>query len=255
MDALKCAAYVKKIHEKTKEAIEKKAKYYVEWAKKHRKEVTFQPGYFIWVHLRKEHFPKKRKSKLMPRGDGPFRVLAKINDNAYKIELPEDYGVSTTFNFADLTPYVGPEESESRMTPFQEGEDDEDIPDADISTNELATQKGATQSNVNQGPVTRSRTNKLQLEVNSLLAEFKLHTNENCLLPKCCTLVVLRFTHEDTGYTQQEEGHINPTTSYMKTNKVAAQAKIGYSHKTLGYTTDASTFHANLYQSAWTRGA
>jgi hypothetical protein len=23
----------------------------------------------------------------------------------------------------------------------------------------------------------------------------------------------------------------------------------------LGYTTDASTFHANLYQSAWTRGA
>jgi hypothetical protein len=55
-------------------------------------------------------------------------VLAKINDNTYKIELPEDYGVSTTFNVADLTPYFGPEESESRMTPFQEGEDDEDIP-------------------------------------------------------------------------------------------------------------------------------
>jgi hypothetical protein len=47
----------------------------------------------------------------MPRGDGPFRVLTKINDNAYKIELPEDYGLSTPVNVADLTPYFGPEES------------------------------------------------------------------------------------------------------------------------------------------------
>jgi hypothetical protein len=128
IDALKCAAYVKKIHEKTKEAIKKKAKYYAEWANKHRKKVTFEPGDFVWIHLRIECFPEKCKSKLMPRGDGPFRVLAKTNDNAYKIELPEDYGVSTTFNVADLTPYIGPKESESRMTPFQEGEDDEDIP-------------------------------------------------------------------------------------------------------------------------------
>ena len=33
----------------------------------------------------------------------------------------DDYGVSTTFNVADLTPYFGLEESESRMTPFQGG--------------------------------------------------------------------------------------------------------------------------------------
>uniref|UniRef100_K3ZEQ0 Uncharacterized protein n=1 Tax=Setaria italica TaxID=4555 RepID=K3ZEQ0_SETIT len=54
----------------------------------------------------------------------------------------------------------------------------------------------ATPNNVNQGPGTRSHAKKLQQEVNSLLAEFKLHTNENCLLPKCCTLIILRFTHE-----------------------------------------------------------
>ncbi|XP_072076494.1 uncharacterized protein [Arachis hypogaea] len=43
----------------------------------------------IWVHLRKERFPTQRKSKLDPRGDGPFQVLERVNDNAYKIDLPD----------------------------------------------------------------------------------------------------------------------------------------------------------------------
>ena len=64
----------------------------------------------------------------MPRVDGPFKVLEKINDNAYKLELPADYGVSPTFNIADLKPYLGEEdELPSRTTLFQEGEDDEVI--------------------------------------------------------------------------------------------------------------------------------
>ena len=66
----------------------------------------FQPRDLVWVHLRKERFPTKRKSKLMPRADGPFEVLERVNDNAYKVNLSGDYGVSATFNVADLSPYL-----------------------------------------------------------------------------------------------------------------------------------------------------
>ena len=34
-------------------------------------------------------------------------MLEKINDNAYKLELPADFGVSPTFNIADLKRYLG----------------------------------------------------------------------------------------------------------------------------------------------------
>jgi len=41
----------------------------------------------------------------MPRADGPFEVLEKINDNASKVDLLGEYGVSCTFNVANLSPY------------------------------------------------------------------------------------------------------------------------------------------------------
>ena len=56
--------------------------------------------------MRKERFPSKRKSKLMPRADGPFEILERVNDNAYKVNFPIDYGVSATFNVVDLSPYL-----------------------------------------------------------------------------------------------------------------------------------------------------
>jgi hypothetical protein len=64
----------------------------------------------------------------MPRAAGPFKVLKKINDNAYVLDLPVEYGVSSSFNLADLKPYMGKdEELSSRTTSIQEGEDDEDF--------------------------------------------------------------------------------------------------------------------------------
>ncbi|WVZ70808.1 hypothetical protein U9M48_019445 [Paspalum notatum var. saurae] len=95
---------------------------------KGRKYITFAPVDMVWLHLRKDRFPTLRRSKLMPRAAGPFKVLTKINDNAYVLDLPAEFGVSTSFNVANLKPYVGEdEELPSRTTSVLEGEDDEDI--------------------------------------------------------------------------------------------------------------------------------
>jgi hypothetical protein len=173
MEASERVAYIKKIHEKTKEAIELKAVRKATSMNKHRKKGLFEPGDLVWIYLRKERFPEQRKSKLMPRGDGQFRVLAKINDNAYKIDLPPSYGVSNTFNVPDLLPYTSEDTSESRTTPFQGEEDDMTMPLSNIlqpPNQATSTQEQPTSSptQVFDRPITRSRAKKLQEEVHQI---------------------------------------------------------------------------------------
>jgi hypothetical protein len=76
----------------------------------------------VWVHFCKGRFSQLRKSKLLPRGAGPYKLLAKINDNSYKIDLPTaKYGMSNSFNVVDLTLYEGEDFAASRSTPFEGG--------------------------------------------------------------------------------------------------------------------------------------
>jgi len=57
MEPSKWAAYIKKVHEKTKEAIELKAGRKAASMNKHRKKVLFEPRNLMWIHLRKDLFP------------------------------------------------------------------------------------------------------------------------------------------------------------------------------------------------------
>ncbi|XP_024016833.1 uncharacterized protein LOC112090239 [Eutrema salsugineum] len=160
------ADFVKKLHQKVKEKLKKKNEKDKARIDKGRKEVTFEPGEWVWLHMRQERFPQQRKSKLAPRGDGPFRVLENINDNAYKLELPDD-------------PVL-------RSEPSQEGGDDEGIepqaPPIPV---------------VRQGPRTRSRTRVLREEINQAIeALLSIHEQEDSFYPSFKATVQERSLEE-----------------------------------------------------------
>ncbi|XP_022158988.1 uncharacterized protein LOC111025433 [Momordica charantia] len=128
--ALSKAEYIKTLHKEIKERIENKNRKLVSRKNQGRKKVIFNPGDWVWVHLRKEQFLDQRKSKLQPRGDSHFQVLERINDNAYKLDLR------------------GNEDLDLGTNPFKERGDD-----ANPTTDPM---------NVPEGPITRSKAKKIQ---------------------------------------------------------------------------------------------
>nr|GLL44634.1 hypothetical protein AMTR_s02100p00009220 [Ipomoea trifida] len=127
-DAAKKAKWVKDIHAQVSQHIARRNEQVARQVNKGRRKVVFNPGDWVWLHLRKSQFPVQRRSKLMPRGDGPFQVASRINDNAHKLALPREYGVSTSFNVSDLFPF-NEDEADSGTNPSMEGGDVEDSKD------------------------------------------------------------------------------------------------------------------------------
>jgi hypothetical protein len=116
-DAKQHAELMLKLHDTTKENIERMNAKYKIAGDQGRRKLIFEPRDLVWLHLRKDRFPELRKSKLIPRAAGPFKVLQQINENTYKLDLPVDFRVSPTFNIVDLKPYLGEgDELESRTT-------------------------------------------------------------------------------------------------------------------------------------------
>jgi hypothetical protein len=137
----------------------------------------------------------------MPRADGPFKVLEKINDNAYKLDSSAYFGVSTAFNIADLMPYLREEdEIESRMTQIQEGEDDVDIKTSDTSTpthNEISS------------PITRARARQLNNQVSTFLASYSSYFDNGNM----CSVLLLR-----NGRQEGNEVAFTPVTFGFQNN-------------------------------------
>jgi len=129
LDGNKKTQVVKDLHAKIRQQIEKKNEQYTNKVNRGRKLVRFEPDDWVWVHMRKERFLKQRRSKLMPRGDGLYQIIERINDNAYKVDLSGEYGVSATFNVSDLSLFnVG---DDLRLNPFKKRGDDAIQPSKD----------------------------------------------------------------------------------------------------------------------------
>ena len=90
LDASARVNHLKKVHEDTRHTIERQVQRLASKLNINMSPMVFELGDLVWLHLRKDRFPKECMSKLLPRADGPFKVHARYNDNAYKIDIPRD---------------------------------------------------------------------------------------------------------------------------------------------------------------------
>ncbi|WMV54632.1 hypothetical protein MTR67_048017 [Solanum verrucosum] len=160
LDGKKKADMMKKIPEQTRLAIEKKNKEAALRRNKGRKYIVFKPGDLVWVHMRKERFPSKRKTKLDPRGSGPYKVLERIGDNAYKLDLPGEFQVTATFNVSDLSHFDA--DLNSRTNSLQEEGNDS----IQGSSTPLKDKDEALETP--RRPITRSQTKEFNDKLNGL---------------------------------------------------------------------------------------
>jgi hypothetical protein len=94
---------------KAKEALKAAQERQRAHANRHRRPEQFQVGDMVYLSTKNISVAKinnRPSSKLEPKYIGPFPVVAVINDNAYKLKLPENMKCHDTFNVDLLKRHV-----------------------------------------------------------------------------------------------------------------------------------------------------
>lgn len=118
--------------------------------KEHRR---FKEGNLVWLHLRKDIFPTLRRNKLYRRVAGPFKIIQKIGEHPYQLDLRAEYGIATTFNMGDLAIYQGEEAGQQELKTIlsKEGGGDPNIGTCDhAQTQDSTNLTNSSSSNLNK---------------------------------------------------------------------------------------------------------
>ena len=92
------------IHQTVQGQLEKSQGTYKESDVKHHVDLKFQVGGKVWLHINKERLQGEGK-KLKPILYGPFRILEKIGENEFKLDLPSYMKIYSIVNVENLRLY------------------------------------------------------------------------------------------------------------------------------------------------------
>ena len=113
------------IQEELRLKLEKSNARYKAATDKRRREKFFEEGNMVMVYLRKERIHVGSYNKLKPKKYGSFKIVRKINDNAYVVNIPSNMAVSKMFNVVDLHEYYPTNQlypdNNSRTSSFEDG--------------------------------------------------------------------------------------------------------------------------------------
>ena len=100
----------------------------------HKREIFFKEGDLLMVKIHPHRLPKLY-SKPQLKSYGPFKILSKINDNAYIVDIPNDWGISNSFNISDLVEFHESEDIPNEMFSSPTPLENEDSQNSFLSPN------------------------------------------------------------------------------------------------------------------------
>jgi hypothetical protein len=121
VDAARIARRFHELHKALTSLIQEANDRYAVTHDRHRQHKTFKVGDNVLVTTK--NLRQLRPSpKLADRYVGPFKIIERVNDSAYRLQLPEGSGIHNTFNVDKLREYHGTEsgvDATNESPPFQ----------------------------------------------------------------------------------------------------------------------------------------